>query len=50
MSKNKLLKVWVSVELKTAQYQVFLERYLLINFIKYESRRMSFILITQINY
>jgi len=30
-------KVWVSVGLKTAYYQGFSERYLLINFIKYES-------------
>ena len=50
MSKNKLRKVWVSVELKIAQYQGFLERYLLINFIKYDSRRMSLILITHNNY
>ena len=30
-------KVWVSVGLKTAYYQGFSERYLLINFIKFES-------------
>ena len=30
-------KVWVSIGLKTAKYQGFSERYLLINFIKFES-------------
>ena len=30
-------KVWISVGLKTAYYQGFSGRYLLINFIKYES-------------
>ena len=37
LSSSLVWKVWVSVGLKTVYYQGFSERYLLINFIKFES-------------
>ena len=37
LSSSLVWKVWVSVGLKTASYQGFSERYLLIDFMKFES-------------